>query len=241
MDFKYPYAVFNWKYERSKNTVKIDGSFNEKDWDFCTESPNPGAPEPVNPVVAKTTYSGVMWGGLIAKGTDCRMKTYVNWDDDNIYIAVTAPYKFSAGVMLDCAADGSFHGHDNIWLEVAIPRDEKDEKSPKPNALQPSPKVMVWNCEELVLTTGFPGWDNDRFNNKNNLKWAWGKSENGWYYITIAVPKTEAVNLVPADGREIGIYFACRGYLPPTEKNGDPRFMPEMFDSGEYGYFKLVK
>jgi sugar lactone lactonase YvrE len=241
VDYKFPFAVFDCKYERPKRTINIDGTFDEKQWDFLAATPNPGVPKPVNPVVAMTTYSGVMWGSLVNESIDCRMKTYMNWDDDNIYVAVSAPYKFSACIQLDCNADGYFHGHDNITMEMPIPRNENDEKASPPNTLMPPPNVMVWNCKESPETTGFPQWDNNRFNNKDKIKWAWGKNPDGWYFVTIAVPKTEAVDLVPTEGKEIGICFGNRGYLPPTEKNPDPRFLPEMFDSCEYGYFKLVK
>ena len=39
----------------------------------------------------------------------------------------------------------------------------------------------------------------------------------------------------------MGVRLWIQGFLPPTTKNPDPRYAFEMFDSCEYGYFKLVK
>ena len=55
-----------------------------------------------------------------------------------------------------------------------------------------------------------------------------------------AIPKTPKVGLAPKAGQEMGVRFWMQGFLPPTKKNPNPRYAFEMFDSCEYGYFKLV-
>ncbi len=231
-DFTYPFALFDYKYERPKKTPTIDGKFNEKDWDIFAKTPNAITPKRIIPAVSKI---------LSENGCDVRMNTYLNWDDDNVYLAFAAPYKFNVFFTLDCNADGFFHGKDNVGMTLAIPRDENAANAVKPDTFGPAPGVTVWNNIDPVPVTGYPGWTNELFNNRDKIKWTWTKADNGWYVIRVAVPKTENVGLVPHDGKEMGVHFWCRGYLPATEKNPDPMYQFEMFDRDEYGPFKLVK
>ncbi len=230
IDFKYPFAIFSYDYERHKKTPTIDGAFAAGEWDEFAETPNAVTPTIDNPILQKIRTP--------VEGADYRMKTYLNWDDENLYIAVRAPYKFLAAMQIDCNADGYFHGKDNVCTGFEIPR---DDNAAKPNTLMPPPGVMVWNNVEPVPLTGYPGWTNELFNNREKIRWAWGKDAEGWYVMEIALPKTEAVGLVPAVGKEMGIRFWCQGYLPPTESNKDPRYSFEMFDVCEYGQFKLAE
>ena len=230
IDYKFPFAIFDYDYERHMKSPTIDGNFAAEEWDKFASTPNAITPTPINPLVAKIRQP--------VPGADYRMNTYLNWDAENVYFAVRAPYKFFVSVQLDCMADGYFHGKDNIKMGFAIPR---DEKRAKPNVLLPPPGVMVWNNVEPVPLTGYPGWTNDLFNNRDKIKWAWGKDAEGWYVLEVAIPKTEAVGLIPADGKEMGVRFWCRGYLPPTKKDKNPGYTFEMFHTCEYGQFKLVK
>ena len=100
---------------------------------------------------------------------------------------------------------------------------------------------MVWNNVEPVQKRGVPDWTNSLFDQRDKIKWAWGRAEDGSYVVEIAIPKCPNVGLVPADGKEMGVRLWVQGFLPPTEKSKDPRYAFEMFDSCEYGYFKLVK
>jgi hypothetical protein len=47
------------------------------------------------------------------------------------------------------------------------------------------------------------------------------------------------VDLIPKKGKEMGVRFWIQGLLPPTEKDPDPRYAFEMFESCEYGQFRL--
>jgi len=139
---------------------------------------------------------------------------------------------------LDCNADGYFSGNDNPRLDVQIPR---DESKAKPTTVLPPPHVMVWNNIEPLEHGVYPNWTNERFDKKDDIKWAWGRADDGWYVIELAIPKCPNVGLVPAEGKEMGVRLWMTGLLPPTEENRDPRYAFEMFESCEYAYFKLVK
>ena len=230
INLKYPFALFDYDYERKKKSPTIDGKMEAGEWDKFASTPNAITSCPADSPMAKA-YKPI-------PGSDYRMDTYLNWDDNYMYFAAAAPYKFLMSVQLDCEADGYFTGHDNPRMAVAIPR---DEAKAEPNKVLPPPGVMVWNNVEPVQQHGGPNWTNGRFDKRDDIKWAWGKRDDGWYVIELAIPKTEAVDLVPADGKEMGVRLWMQGFLPPTEKNKDPRYAFEMFDSCEYGYFKLVK
>jgi hypothetical protein len=215
-----------------KKSPTIDGRFNPAEWTRFASTPNAVTPTHRSPLVTRC------WKPV--EGANYNMDTYANWDDAYLYFAFRAPFKFATSIELDCDADGYFHGRDNPRLGVAVPRDEADPNN-KPNTLLAPPNVMVWNNVEPVATANVPNWTNEIFNTKEKIKWAWGKDDQGFYVIEVAIPKTEAVDLVPKDGKEMGVRFWITGYLPPTEKNPDPRYAFEMFDSCEYGQFKLVK
>jgi len=100
---------------------------------------------------------------------------------------------------------------------------------------------MVWNNVEPVKRSGVPDWDNALYDQKDNVKWAWGRGDDGWYVMEMAIPRCEAVDLVPKSGKEMGVRFWIQGYLPPTEQNPDPRYAFEMFECCEYGQFKLTR
>lgn len=230
VNLKYPFAVFDYDYERRRKTPTIDGELKKNEWDKFASTPN--AVTPTNP--------DLPWGRAYAPpaGADYRMNTFLGWDDDYLYVAATAPYKFHLGIELDCNADGYFTGKDNPRLGVEIPR---DESTAAPNTILPPPGVMVWNNVEPVQQRGVPDWTNDLFDRKADIKWAWGKTKDGWYVIEVAIPKCPNVGLDLSDGEEMGIRLWLQGCLPPDEKNPDPRYAFEMFDSCEYAYFTLVR
>ena len=169
---------------------------------------------------------------------DYTMNTYLNWDEEYIYVALTAPYKFLTSVQLDCNADGYFSGKDNPRFHFEIPRDESKSR---PNTVLPCTSVMVWNNVEPVQKHNVPNWTNDLFDRKDDIKWAWGKNKRGWYTIEAAIPKCENVGLDLYDSEEMAIRIWVQGFLSPTEENKDPRYAFEMFDSCEYGHFRLKK
>ena len=230
INLKYPFAVFDYEYERGKKSPTIDGTIDRREWDEFASTPN--AVTPPNP--------DLPWGKAYppVEGAVYEMDTYLNWDDDYIYVAAAAPYKFLISVQLDCDADGYFSGKDNPRMSFQIPR---DESKGEPGKVLPPPGVMVWNNVEPVQKTGVPNWRNDLFDKKEDIQWAWGKSSRGRYVIEAAIPKCENVGLDLRDGEEMGVRLWIQGFLPPTDENKDPRYAFEMFDSCEYGYFKLVR
>ncbi len=230
VDLKYPFAVFNYPPERKRKTPTIDGKLAPGEWDEFAATPN-----------STTPYTGQRpWGVAYPPpaGADYRMQTYLNWDDEHLYFAARAPFKFATSIELDCNADGYFHGKDNVKIGVEVPREEA--KSP-PNKLMPPPGVMVWNNVDPVADHGVPDWDNALFDQKDKIQWMWGKTDDGGYVIELAIPKCANVGLAPAAGKEMGVRFWIQGFLPPTPENADPRYAFEMFDSCEYGYFTLVQ
>lgn len=231
INLKYPFAIFSYDYNRKKKTPTIDGKFEKGEWDKFASTPN--AVTPNNYVYVRT------YGGKLIPGANYKMDTYLNWDDNYLYIAAKAPFRFLISPQLDCNADGYFSGKDNPRLHVSIPRN-KNPKLP-PNTIHKAVNVMVWNNVEPVPKTGYPGWTNDIFDKKDDIKWAWGKDAKGNYVIELAIPRCDTVSLIPKAGKEMAVRLWCQGYLPPTEKNKYPSYAWGMFDSCEYGYFKLVK
>ena len=230
IDYKHPFAIYSYDYERKKKTPAIDGKLADGEWSEFQKSPNPMFP------MNRDLPYGAAYPPLQIK--DVQMTTYLNWDDNFMYVAAKAPYKFALGVELDCNGDGYFKGHDNIHTTVQIPR---DESTVNPDDPFPTPGVMVWNNLETVQQTGGPNWTNDYFDKRENIKWAWAKADDGSYVIELAIPKCERVSFVPKEGQLCGIRVVPQGYLPPTEKNKDPRFGLNFTDLYEYAYFQLAK
>jgi hypothetical protein len=100
---------------------------------------------------------------------------------------------------------------------------------------------MVWNNAETVQQTGMPNWTNDRFDRRDDIKWMWKKDEQGWYNMEVAIPKCTAVGLDLVDGEEMSTRLWFSVALPPVEEGKKRSYAFEMFDSCEYGFFKLVK
>jgi len=230
VDLKFPFAVLDYQYERPRKTPTLDGKMPVGEWDVFATTPNA-----ITPMREGLPISDA-WKP--SEEIDYRMKTYLNWDDNYVYFGGRAPYKFHMSVQLDCNADGYFHGNDNPRMSVEIPL---DESKAAPNTILPPPGVMVWNNVEPVQQSGGPNWTNDRFDKREDIKWAWGKDDAGEYVIELAIPRCEKVGLTPADGKEMSVRLWMQGYLPSTEENPNPRYAFEMFNSCEYGYFKLVK
>ena len=229
INLKYPFAVHNYVYDRKKKTPRIDGKIDINEWDSFVSSPNAVTP-PNTSLPWGTAYPPV-------PGANYTMQTYLNWDDNYLYFAAYAPYKFLMSVQLDGDADGYFTGKENVRMTVQIPR---DETTAPPNQILPPPEVMVWNNVEPVEQNDMPVWTNELYDKKDDIKWAWGKNNNGSYIIEIAIPKCENAGLIPSNGKVMGVRFWMQGFLPPTEQNEDPRYTFEMFEPCEYGYFRLV-
>jgi len=230
INLKYPFAVLDYAYERPRKSPAVDGKLGEGEWDLFATTPNAIVGRPAAGAIGKA------WP--MTEGLDFRMETFLNWDEQNLYFAARAPYKFHMNVQLDCEGDGYFHGKDNPRMGVEVPREE--DKAP-PNTILPPPGVMVWNNVEPVQQRGVPDWDNALFDQRDKIRWAWGKDEQGRYVIEMAIPRTDKVGLVPAEGKEMAVRLWMQGMLPPTEKNKDPRYAFEMFNCCEYGYFRLAK
>ena len=230
IDLKHPFAVFSYDYDRKKKSPKIDGRIEKGEWDEFTSTPNGATPCDPN----------LPWGKAYPppKGADYRMQTYLNWDDDYLYFAAKAPFKFLAAPEIDAQADGYFSGKDNLNVNAAIPR---DETRVKPNEVQTSPGVMVWNNVEPVEENDMPVWTNELYDQREKCKWAWGKDENGWYVLEMALAKCPKLGFEPKAGQEMGVRPWFQGFLPPDEKSPDPRYSFEMFEACEYGYFRLVE
>lgn len=229
IDLKHPFAVFDYEYDRSRATPVIDGSIGDGEWDVFVETPNAATtPDAASPI-------GRAWPS--PPGADYRFRSYVNWDDDNLYIAMTAPYPFLVDVQLDCDADGYFHGKDNPRFTVQIAR---DAEPPTADTALPAPNVMVWNNVEPVEERGVPDWRNDLFDRKDDLRWRWGRGENGWYVVETSIPKCPNVGLDLETGEEMGMRLWIQGLLPPTEEKPDGRYAFELLDSCEYAHFRLV-
>ena len=229
INLKYPFAVFDYDYERKQKSPTIDGKLGEGEWDKFASTPNAVTePERTTTFVAKFHKP--------PEGADYRMDSYLNWDDAYFYIALSAPYKFHVSVQLDCEADGYFTGNDNPRFGLTIPSGE-----PKTDAALAPPGVMVWNNVEPVAQRGIPNWTNDRFDKRDEIKWAWSENERGWYTMEVAIPKCEKVGLNLVEGEELGMRLWFSVALPPTEENKNRNYAFEMFESCEYAFFKLVK
>ncbi len=235
INLKYPFAIYDYDYERHKKSPTIDGKMEEGEWDKFASTPN--AITPNNSVEFRER------GRKPIPGADYTMQTYLNWDDNYLYIAAKAPFRFLMSPQLDCNVDGYFSGKDNPRFGVRIPREQGDpDPTPRPaNTVFKDAGVMVWNNVEPVKERNVPEWTNDIFDRKDDIKWAWGKDADGNYVIELAIPRCDTVSLTPKEGKEMSIRLWFQGYLPPTEKDPNPTYAWEIFESCEYAYFKLVK
>ena len=107
IDLKYPFAVFDYGYERRKKTPTIDGTLRRTRVGRVRLDAERGHAD----ASARCRGARHIRG---ASGADYRMQTYLNWDDEYLYFAATAPFKFASSIELDCNADGYFHGKDNV-------------------------------------------------------------------------------------------------------------------------------
>ncbi|GMV36318.1 MAG: hypothetical protein AMXMBFR61_08260 [Fimbriimonadales bacterium] len=230
IDLKYPFAVFDYAYDRPKKSPTIDGRLTPGEWDAFASTPNAVTPFPRGSIYREAMPS--------PPGADYRMQTYLNWDDEYLYIAARAPYRFLLSPQLDCNADGYFHGADNLRLHVQIPR---DDAGVPPNQARRAEGIMVWNNVEPVQQRGVPDWTNTLYDRADDTKWAWGRDTEGWYCMEIAIPRCDAVGLTLKAGKEMGVRLWVRASLPPTDRDADPGYAFEMFGSCEYGYFRLSK
>jgi len=230
INLKYPFAVYDYDFERTKKSPTIDGKLAAGEWDTFISTPNA-----VNNHTRPDTWT--QWRAR-PKEHNYTANTYLNWDDEYLYVAATAPYQFGLGMTIDGNADGFFQGKDNARLGVQVPR---DETKGEPNTVLPPPGVAVWNNVEPVKQTGIPTWTNEVFDKRDGITWAWGKADNGWYVIEVAIPRCTNVGLDLVEGERIAILLSIQGYLPPTDKNKDPRYGFELLDTGEYAYFELAK
>ena len=110
INLKYPFAVFDYEYERKRKSPTIDGTITSGEWDAFASTPNAVTP----------SNTDMPWGNAYRplEGADFRMNTFLNWDDEYLYVAATAPYKFYVDVQVDCNADGYFHGKDLSLIHI---------------------------------------------------------------------------------------------------------------------------
>lgn len=229
INLKHPFAVFDYEYDRRPATPVLDGAIDAGEWDLFVETPNAVVPpDPMSPI-------GRAWTPV--DGADYRFRSYLNWDAEHLYVAMTAPYPFLVDVQLDCNADGYFSGADNPRFTVQIPR---DADPPPPGTLMPPPGVMVWDNVRPVAEHGVPDWRNELFDRKDDILWTWGRGGDGWYVVETAIPRCPNVGLDLEAGDEMAMRLWVQGLLPPTDGRPDPRYAFELLDSCEYAHFRLA-
>jgi len=235
IDLKFPFAVFDYAYKRPKKTPKIDGRIEKGEWTEFAKTPNAVTPC-LPPRPARRSY-------YHEKDNDYRFQSYLNWDDDYIYIAGAAPYTFLADLQFDANADGYFVGCDNVRFHVRIPATAAEQAKHKPNTPMPTPGVKVWNNIEPVQKRNVPEWDDAKYDQRDKIKWAWGRRKDGWYVFELAIPRCDKVGLVPKAGKEMSVRIWVSADLPENKRvKGKPHaYAFELFDNCQYGYFRLAK
>lgn len=130
--------------------------------------------------------------------------TYLDWDDDYLYVAVETANAVETRIDLDGKNDGWFHGADNLRVDV-VPAPDGSTDAPHVAALrfdmEQNREMPVWAASPIAVGT---------------IKAAGGKTPRGTYVVMLAIPQTEKIGLALKEGSTLGIRTDT-GTLTPTE------------------------
>jgi hypothetical protein len=180
----------------------LDGRLAEGEWKEFYSMPNLSTPE-----------------GLRA----LKARLYLAWDDGNYYFAVTSSRPVTAGLDLDGANDGWFHGRDNLRLSVR----------PAASGTTAEASGAVWDFlgNKMNVHDG-QLWYRDAYK-PGDIRAASGEQE-GWYVLECAVPARAAIGIAPARKARFGL----RARL--WSDAADPRIPPTDFFDGEDFVYDLT-
>ncbi|HOK53103.1 MAG TPA: hypothetical protein PKV43_01430 [Armatimonadota bacterium] len=121
---------------------------------------------------------------------EANVSTYVNWDNENLYIACRSSQPVDLLVILDCNNDGWFHGSDNYEFTARQAR----------NNGSPTLSVSRYESQKSTGTVAAPltAAEAAAFLMKAG-------SNPGAYVYEIAIPKSAAAGLELKQGRKIGL------------------------------------
>jgi hypothetical protein len=192
-----PYWVVR---EAHKGTPLLDGKIDEKEWKEFYSVPNMTTP---------------------AAQRDLKAKLYVAWDDKNFYFAIKSDKQVIAGIDLDAANNGWFHGRDNLRLTLR----------PGVGGKPPTADGSIWDFINDQINPKGELWYAGAYK-PGDIKVATGQ-QDGWYVIECAVPERPNVNepaslkpaaepqlqIMPGKGRK----FAFRAYMWTENPNPSPQ------------------
>ena len=119
--------------------------------------------------------------------------TYLDWDDDYLYVAVETASPVETRIDIDGHNDGWLHGADNLRLDVT-PVGEGSSDAPRVTALrfdmEQNREMPVWAASPIPV---------------GSIKAAGGKTPRGTYVVMLAIPNTDAIGLALKSGANFGI------------------------------------
>lgn len=130
--------------------------------------------------------------------------TYVDWDDNYLYVALETPAPEQVRFDLDLADDGWLRGADNLTLIVTPPAAGTTDM----------PKLTAQRFD-VAQNKDQPVWAASPIP-AEEIKVKTGQSAAGTYAVMLAIPRTEAMGLERAAGKGLGIRVdAASPTLPP--------------------------
>ena len=128
--------------------------------------------------------------------------TYFDWDNEYLYFAVetTGPVR-DARFDIDLLNDGWLKGADNLAIIVTPPAE----------GASTAPKFLARRFD-LVQNKNAPVWAASPIA-ESDIKVQAGKTPQGTYVVTVALPRTETLNAPRKPGTEIGVRIDA-GTLP---------------------------
>jgi hypothetical protein len=131
--------------------------------------------------------------------------TYLDWDDNYLYVAIESPAPAEARIDIDGQNDGWLRGADNLSLIVTPPADGSTD----------SPKVVAQRFD-MAQNREQPVWAASPIK-ASDIQVAGGKTPRGTYALLLAIPNTETIGLTRKPGATFGIRIdSGTPKLPPV-------------------------
>ena len=139
---------------------------------------------------------------------------YLDWDDTYLYLALEAPQPVEARFDLDLRDDGWLRGADNLSLVVTPPAD-----GAAPDVLP----ALTAQRFDMAQNRDQPVWAASPVP-ASEIKVRSGRTQRGYYGVTLAIPRTEAMGLSRKPGDSFGIRVETAPKLTPSA--GEANLIP---------------
>ena len=169
---------------------------------------------PTDPAAARLEET---WDRLYTTGAEGanRRTTYLDWDDDFLYVALESAAWENVRVDIDAKGDGWFRGADNVAIEVSAPGGELAATGGKVTTAR-------W---DTVQNRERPVWAQSPIP-ASAIRVTQGRTPTGTFAVVFAIGRTEVAGLTRRPGAAFGLRTSwgeppalspdASGALPPT-------------------------